>query len=159
MSDSASGQANITDSLDPSQYLAQRVQGQLSWYDRKSVWNQRWFKRLRLIEIVAAAMIPFLTAVPDVINMKYVIGAIGVIITVVAGILALFQFQERWVEYRATRESLEKERFLFLTKTEPYDGVDAFSAFVQRVEALLSKENTGWVQSSSKPAPAGQNTP
>jgi hypothetical protein len=126
------------------------VQDQISWYDRKSLRNQRWFKRLRIFEIVAAAMIPFLTAIPDLPTMKYVIGGLGVLITVVAGVLALFQFQERWTDYRATCESLKREQFLFLTKAEPYIGVDAFSTFVQRVEAVLSKENIGWAQSLIK---------
>ena len=48
---------------------------------------------------------------------------------------------------RAAAESLRKEKFLFLTQTEPYDKDDAFHLLVQRVEALLSKENTDWAQS------------
>jgi hypothetical protein len=152
MPDSTMQVATAPDSLNPSQYLSQRLEEQISWYDRKSLWNQRWFKRLRVAEIVAAALIPFLTAVPDATTMKYVVGGLGVIITVVAGILALFQFQERWTEYRATSESLKKEQFLFLTKAEPYAGGDAFSVLVQRVETLLSNENINWTQSLVKPA-------
>jgi hypothetical protein len=151
MSDSTSQGATVPDSLNPSEYLEQRVRDQINWYDKKSLWNQRWFKRLRIFEIVAAAMIPLLTAVPDVPYMKYVIGGLGVIITVVAGILALFQFQERWTEYRTTCESLKKERFLFLTKAEPYAVGDGFPVFVQRIETLISKENTSWSQSLVKP--------
>jgi hypothetical protein len=144
-------EAAAPDSLNPSEYLSQRVRDQISWYEKKSLRNQGWFKRLRVVEIVAAAMIPFLTAVPDMPSMKYVIGGLGVLITVVAGILALFQFQERWTEYRTTCESLKKEQFLFLTRAEPYDGDDVFSTFVQRVETLLSKENLNWAQSLIKP--------
>lgn len=156
MSNSTTQRADVPDVLNPSEYMAQRVQDQISWYDKKSSWSQRWFKRLRIVEIVAAAMIPFLTAIPDATTMKYVVGSLGVIITVVAGILALFQFQERWTEYRATSESLKKERFLFLTKAEPYTGGDAFSVFVQRIETLLSKENTGWTQSLIKSGQRGE---
>jgi len=43
---------------------------------------------------------------------------------------------------------------LFLTQTEPYDKDDAFHLLVQRVEALLSKENTDWAQSMTKPPKA-----
>lgn len=158
MSDAALANANTMDSLSPNEYLAERVEDQISWYDQKSGWNQRWFKRLRVIEIVSAAMIPFLTALPDSLNMKYVIGATGVIITIVAGILALYQFQERWIDYRATCESLKKERFLYLTRTEPYSEGNVFSVFVQRIEALTSKENTGWAQSLVKPDSGNQKT-
>lgn len=146
----------MPDVLNPSEYLTQRVQDQISWYEKKSLWNQGWFKRLRVTEIVAAAMIPFLTAIPDVTTMKYVVGGLGVVITVVAGILALYQFQERWTEYRATSESLKKERFLFLTKAEPYTDANEFSIFVNRIETLISKENTGWAQSLIKPGRGGE---
>jgi hypothetical protein len=44
---------------------------------------------------------------------------------------------------------------LFLTQTDPYDKDDAFHLLVQRVEGLLSKENTDWVQSMVKP-PEGE---
>jgi hypothetical protein len=150
--------AAVSDSLGPSEYLTLRVEDQINWYDRRSLWNQRWFKRLRVVEIVAAALIPFLTAFPAVPgpwDVKYVIGGLGVLITVVAGILALFQFQERWTEYRATAESLKRERYLFLTRAEPYTAGDVFSTFVRRTEGLLSKENTSWVQSLVKSEQGG----
>jgi hypothetical protein len=66
----------------------------------------------------------------------------------------LLQLQEHWIEYRSTAESLRKEKFLFLTQTDPYDKDDAFHLLVQRVEALLSKENAEWVQSMMKPPKA-----
>ena len=153
MSSSTTQEAAAPPALDPGEYLAKRVDDQINWYDGKSLWNQTWFKRLRVVEIVAAALIPFLTAVPAPSgwDMKYVIAGLGVLITVVAGILALFQFQERWTEYRATCESLKKERFLFLTGADPYVAGDGFSMFVQKVETLLSKENVNWAQSFVKP--------
>jgi len=40
---------------------------------------------------------------------------------------------------------------LFLTQTDPYDKDDAFHLLVQRVEALLSTENTEWAQPMMKP--------
>jgi hypothetical protein len=39
----------------PEEYIEQRLNDQIGWYDRKSATNQRWFKRLRFAEIVAAA--------------------------------------------------------------------------------------------------------
>jgi hypothetical protein len=38
-----------------------------------------------------------------------------------------------------------------MTQTQPYDKDDAFHLLVQRVEALLSKESSEWVQSLMKP--------
>src|SRR6058998_1988739 len=135
----------------PEEYIEQRLSDQIGWYDRKSSTYQRWFKRLRFAEIVAAATIPFLSGFAgDSFPIKIAIGVLGVLVAVVASLLGLLQLQEHWIEYRATAESLRKEKFLFLTQTDPYDKDDAFRLLVQRIEALLSKENTEWVQSIMK---------
>jgi hypothetical protein len=139
--------------VSPEEYIEQRLDDQIGWYDRKSTANQRWFKRLRFAEIVAAATIPFLSGFAgNSLAIKIAIGALGVFVAVIASVLGLLQFQVHWIGYRAIAESLRKEKFLFLTQTEPYDKDDAFHLFVQRVEALLSKENIEWAQSVMKPS-------
>jgi len=141
--------------ISPEEYIEQRLSDQIGWYDRKSSTNQRWFKRLRFAEIVAAATIPFLSGFAgNSLPIKIAIGTLGVFVAVIASLLGLLQLQERWIEYRGTAESLRREKFLFLTQTEPYDKNDAFHLLVQRVEALLSKENTEWAQSMMKPPKA-----
>jgi hypothetical protein len=142
--------------ISPEEYIEQRLSDQIGWYDRKSGTNQRWFKWLRFTEIVAAATIPFLSGFADnSFSIKIAIGALGVVVAVIASLLGLLHLQERWIEYRATAESLRREKFLFLTQTEPYDKDDAFHLLVQRVETLLSKETAEWVQSMMKP-PKGE---
>jgi hypothetical protein len=139
--------------ISPEEYIEQRLNEQISWYDHKSSTNQRWFKWLRFTEIVAAATIPFLSGFAgDWVPIKIAIGALGVIVAVIA------HLQEHWIEYRAIAESLKKEKFLFLTQTGPYNTGDAFHLFVQRVEALLSKESAEWVQSMIK-SPKEENRP
>jgi hypothetical protein len=142
--------------ISPEEYIEQRLSDQIGWYDSKSGANQCWFKRLRFAEIVAAATIPFLAGFAgNSFLIKIAIGALGVVVAVLASLLGLLQLQEHWIEYRATAESLRKEKFLFLTQTDPYDKDDAFHLLVQRVEALLSKENADWAQSMVKP-PKGE---
>jgi hypothetical protein len=141
--------------ISPEEYVQQRINDQIGWYDRKSITNKRWFKRLRFAEIVAAATIPFLSGFADKsFLIKIAIGALGVFVAVIASVLGLLQFQVHWIAYRAIAESLRKEKFLFLTQTDPYDKDDALHLFVQRVEALLSKENIEWAQSVMKPPKA-----
>jgi len=137
----------------PEEYIEQRLNNQIDWYDRKSATNQYWFKWLRFTEIVAAAIIPFLSGFAgNSSSMKIAIGALGVLVTVIASVLGLLNLQAYWIEYRAIAESLRKEKFLFLTQTEPYNEDDALHLLVQRVEALLSTENAEWVQSMRKPS-------
>jgi Protein of unknown function (DUF4231) len=80
-----------------------------------------------------------------------VVGLLGMAVTIIAGVLSLGQHQEHWIEYRAVCEGLKKEKFLFQTRVEPYNGDNAFQLLIQRVETLVSKENTNWVQYTMKP--------
>lgn len=128
-------------------YLKDRLDAQIEWYDTKSGWNQEWHKKLRILEVLAAASIPFLTgyitdASPD---MKIVVGGLGVLIAVASGVIAIFKFQEHWLQYRITAESLKHHKYLYLTKTAPYDSDNAFNLLVESIEGLISKENSNWV--------------
>ena len=42
--------------------IMDRLEDQITWYDRKSMSCQRIFKRIKIAEIIAAALIPFLAA-------------------------------------------------------------------------------------------------
>jgi Protein of unknown function (DUF4231) len=137
--------------ISPEEYIEQRLNDQISWYARKSRTNQLWFKRLRVTEMVAAAIIPFLAGFTgESLAIKIAIGVLGVVVAVIASLLGLLRFQEHWISYRATAQALKAEQFLFLTQTQPYDKEDAFHLLVQRVEALLSKESSEWLQSMVK---------
>ena len=109
--------------MDAEEYLKDRLEEQIDWYEKKSLWNKNMLLLLRIIEIVCAAMIPLLSGYLDypTLSIAKVIGVLGVIIAICAGTIALFQFQEHWMEYRSTAECLKNEKFLFLTQVEPYN--------------------------------------
>jgi hypothetical protein len=138
--------------MDESEYLKERLDDQINWYDRKSIKNQRTYKVLQLVLIVSAASIPFISGyVSDKLPvLNLLLGAIGVLITAITGILSLYKFQENWISYRTTCETLRHEKFLFLTKTDLYNGTDALNLLVQRVESLISKENSNWFEIMDK---------
>ena len=107
--------------------------------------NQSWFKVLRVTEIVCAAKIPFVAGFSDSIPYGQVlIGGLGVIIAIYAGLSVLNKYQENWSTYRTTCETLRHEKYLFLTGCQPYDGEGALNKFVERIEGLIPKENTQW---------------
>jgi hypothetical protein len=99
-------------------------------------------KRLRLTEIVCAALIPFLSASGEKIPCGALLtGGLGIVIAISAAASALYSFHENWIQFRSSAEQLEHEKFLYLTNTEPF--------LVQRVEGILSKENSSWAQATN----------
>lgn len=137
--------------MNEEEYLKNRLDDQINWYDRKSSQNQKAFKRLQFVLIISAASVPFISGyVDDLKSLQYLLGAIGVLIAAITGLLSLYKFQEIWTTYRAICESLRHEKYLYLTKTDPYIEKNAFNLLVQRVETLLSKENSSWVEIMKK---------
>lgn len=135
-------------SIGEAAYFEQRLDDQINWYDDKSSLNKNRYSRLRLLEIIFAAMIPLLAGYArESEYLGYAIGLLGMLVAVIAGVIGLYRFQENWIEYRAQAESLKQEKYLYLTRATPYDNEGAFELLVQRVEALLKRETTGWAQS------------
>ncbi len=129
------------------EYIAQRVDDQIGWYDRKSQQAQQSYKRLRRAEIVCAAAIPFLAGVAERHALVPIaMGLLGAMVVVLAAMQSLGQHHENWIEYRTTCEALKHEKYLLLTKTRPYDSEEPLPRFVERVESLLSKEHRAWSQ-------------
>ena len=135
----------MNDTTKQDNYLKNRVDDQIDWFNKKSSYNQKMYKRLQLASIIAAALIPFFTgylAQDDLL--KYVVGMLGVLVTVFAGMNSLFKYQEIWISYRTTCEALQYEKYLFVTGTKPYNTQGSFNLLVERVESILSNENSNW---------------
>jgi Protein of unknown function (DUF4231) len=134
--------------MNAEEYIKERLEPEIDWYDSKSKGNKRGYYLLRIIEIFCAIAIPFLTGylTDSSLNLRTVVGILGVVIALIAGLLGLFQLQENWISYRTTCETLRHEKYLFLTRSKPYDANEADPLFVERCEMLISKENTDWSQ-------------
>jgi Protein of unknown function (DUF4231) len=101
----------------------------------------RWYKQLKILEIGAAAMIPFLAA-SGIPRAVIVTGVLGILVTLFEGMLQLNQYHENWIRYRATCESLKHEKYIFLANAGPYAGVDNPRAML--AESLVSQEHAKW---------------
>ena len=134
--------------MNEKEYLDERLIGQLKWYDAKSAYNKKCYRICQLTQLVMATLITLsgIFAPKEYPWMYFVIPVLGAIIAIVSGVLGLFKFQENWVDYRTTTESLRHEKYLFLTKSEPYHNDNPLQLLVSRVETLISKENTNWAQ-------------
>lgn len=121
-----------------------RLEDQIDWYDRKSSRNQCIFRRIKSTEIIAAAMIPFVS-VFRYSFISYATAGLGVLITVLEGMLHLNQYQQNWINYRSTCEELKHEKFVYLGHAGPYtSAADPRALLAERVESLVSQEHAQW---------------
>ena len=140
--------------MDDAEYVRARIDDQIEWHDRKSARSQRWYKRLRAVEIVCAAAIPFVSAIGAFAGAgsawtalspaRLGVSALGMIVAMISGVLALYRLEDQWTGYRATAEALRSEKFKFLTRTGDYACPDPFALLVERSEAILTKQTETW---------------
>src|SRR5437016_1675062 len=124
--------------------IIERLEDQIGWYDRKSSSSQRAFRRIKVAEIVAAALIPFLSGFHND-ETRWAVAGLGVLVTVLEGLLHLNQYQQSWITYRSTCEALKHEKYLYIGKAGPYASVkDPHSLLTERVESLVSQEHAKW---------------
>ena len=130
--------------------IIERLEDQIAWYDGKSITNQRAYKRIKIAEIISAAIIPLLTGL-GLPHTKVVIGGLGVVITVLEGLLHLNQYQQNWINYRSTCEALRHEKYTYLAKAAPYANVpDPYALLAERIESLVSQEHAKWASTQQE---------
>jgi hypothetical protein len=137
----------------------ERLEDQIHWYDHKSSQQKRYFNILKIVTIVAAATIPFLTTLPMEAKLSQTItSALGATIVVIEGIQQLYQLQTNWILYRSTCESLRHEKYLFLGRAGPYAAAqDAHSLLAERIESLVSQEHAKWASGQQAPPRAASS--
>ncbi|WP_273854130.1 DUF4231 domain-containing protein [Guptibacillus spartinae] len=128
------------------EYLEQRLENQIKWYDNNSINYQRKYRTLKMIEILFATSIP---VVASTIPNATVISILGGGIAFIEGWLNLSKYHENWIEYRSICEILKQEKYMFLTHSGVYSSKKSFTYLVERVESIISKENVNWANLNS----------
>lgn len=144
--------------LTDQEYVVDRLEDQINWYDKKSGRMQKYYKRLKGTEIVLAALIPIITGLAS--NHSWLLILIAILgsgIAVVEGILNINKYHENWIEYRSICEILKQEKYMFLTQTGVYKSDQAFPLLVERVESIISKENISWANLNSTKKETNKN--
>ena len=131
-------------------YLDDRYFDQIAWYDHKAIINQKLYRRAQWVLIILSAITPILIAI-EAISKKipwlvWIPLITATIVAILTSAMKTFKFQENWINYRTTCETLRKEIHLFNAGIGDYaDVVDREALFVERVESLISRENTLWL--------------
>ena len=136
-------------------YLKSRYWDQINYYEDKAGQNQKIYRYLQWTLIILAALTPALIG----INLNSLIGEgfghiatlTSVIVAILTAALKTFKYQENWINYRTTCEALKKEKYLYDAGLSDYQlSDDPEAQFVDKVEALLSRENTLWLSVQKK---------
>jgi uncharacterized membrane protein len=141
------------------EYVDNRYKKQMQYYSNTAAKNQKKYKLFQWILIILSAVTPVLAAMSGLIikhdDKTYIIGSqvLQILLVVVSSVVAIlttglktFQYQDLWVNYRATYEQLKPEIYYYEFNVGPYSvaGIDKESVFVSRVEAILSAEHVQW---------------
>lgn len=133
----------------PNDPTMDRLEDQIAWYDKNSLRGFFFFKTFKTVVIVCAALIPLLAGLRVT---PWLTGSVGALIAVLEGLQQLNQYQQNWIRYRSTCESLKHEKYLYLAQAGPYAGVsDAHAFLAERIESLASQEEAKWVSAQEKP--------
>lgn len=128
------------------EYIKERLENQIGWYDAKSVGNKRLYLGLRFCELLLATLIPVLSSfLVGPVCLKLIIALLGAAVAVMGGLQGIGNYHENWKIYRAAAEILKRELSHYKTKTGPYrEQENPFPCLVERCEGILSNENALW---------------
>ena len=134
--------------MNPEEYIAERLNESLVWYDKSAKRNKSWYLRMRAVTVISGALVPVLIN----LDLPYVnLGAtvLSLIVVLFVSLESVYHFREQWTNYRSTEQRLRNEYFLFTANEGPYakmDAHDAFRVFVERVEGTIEAENASTLQ-------------
>lgn len=126
------------------QYLKERYEKEIEWYDTNSIKNKKYYLWFQWLAISISAIVPVLVlCMPE--NWKWATSFVAAVLAIITAALKTFKYQENWLSYRTITETLKKEKYYFEAELNDYKNCsDKESKFVERVEALISKEHSLW---------------
>ena len=131
-------------------YLKSRYESQIQWYDAKAQSAKRTYQFLQWLLIVFSALTPILILLESHFGNWFPVTS-AVLVAIITSALKIFKYQEHWIDYRTTCETLRKEIYLYQGCVDQYSTAhDKESLFVQRVESLISKESTLWLRGQNE---------
>ena len=130
-----------------------RITKQSIWYGDKSQKNQTIYVRLKGLQLVLAAAIPVVSVANASDAQRWTSASLGALIGIVEGFLQLGQYHQNWLLYRATREALKREEFLYGAGAGPYAvATNVDNLYIERCDAIMSGENAKWLEAAQKSA-------
>lgn len=131
-------------------YIENRLIVQITWYDGKSAYNQKMYKRLIAATTIISALIPVVTMLVDMdfsIIFKIIIVVLSSSVTVLTGISSVFNYKELWTQYRHNCEMLKSILHRYYTKVGEFSSgteQERFERLVESCERYFTVEFDKW---------------
>ncbi|MDE0012653.1 MAG: DUF4231 domain-containing protein [Candidatus Poribacteria bacterium] len=126
------------------QYLKERYECQVQWYDERSSRNKWYSQGFQWAAIIISALVPVLVTLNP--TQRWITITLSTVLAITTAALKTFKFEENWISYRTVAETLKKEKYYYDAGAIEYaTAEDKKQLFVERVEALISSENTLWM--------------
>ena len=88
--------------MQANEYIKNRLDDQIKWYDKKSATQKKWYYRSKLVTLVCTSSIPVISVALRHQSFTVIITAsIAAVATVTEGILTLTKWHEKWIAYRS----------------------------------------------------------
>jgi hypothetical protein len=127
--------------------------GSYAWYRTAAIRSRRKYRISETAILIFSAAIPATAAVNP--HNAITAAVLGAIVVILAGLRAIFHWQDNYLRFSGAREAIEAERRLYNTDTKPYDDPAAkdqlLAAAVTRIEQA---EMGGWLKiAEQRPKP------
>src|SRR5438093_3588512 len=127
-------------------YMKNRLDDQLAYFDSSAIKNQRAYRRLKLVAIACNILTTMTIALAFTVPEAYKVamGIVALVLsTVVLGTYQLEEFQNygaKWEKFRLVAEQLKSEKYMFLNKVGAYSSADESAnrrEFIERIEGTI----------------------
>lgn len=144
--------------MEISNYINERLENQINWYDKKAIEYKCWANSISLATIIISSSGGFINLLPYITNIpsNIIVFLSSIFSFSVASLLAftkIKKYEELQSTYRMTCEKLKSEKYLFLTESGDYkidNSKERDSLLVSRIESILSTEVGNWAQLNEK---------
>lgn len=128
-----------------------RLNWSIQWHTLAHRQATRWYTGLKGIQILAAAIIPVLTAVGgNSLLTKGWIAGLGALVVTVEGIQQLKKYASNALLWGQGKEALKQEYYLYRAGVNPYSGMEPNKVLAERIEQIIGREVGKWAGSPPK---------
>jgi hypothetical protein len=127
-------------------YLTTRYDQLVAFYDKRAQQNKLGHRVCSVFIICVSGILAPLIATGVLLRHPILGGFLSASVVIATAISSNFQFNENWLSYRKTWDTLRREPHLRDARAADYgNAADRNRFFVERVEAIASDEGTDWL--------------